>query len=62
MTNTEQGSEETLQLQIDALILDVYIIIVIALQKAPSELGLKHGLTGGDISNVVDTLASMLAC
>ena len=61
MSNTEQGSEETLQLPIDALSLEMSPLKLIALQKATSELGLKCCSTDGGTENAVDTLASILA-
>ena len=61
MSNTEQGSEETLKLPMDALSLEMSPLKLIALQKATSELGLEHWSTDGGTENAVDTLSSMLA-
>ena len=61
MSNTEQGSEETLQLPIDALSLEISPLKLIALQKVTLELGFEYYSTDGDTENAVDTLASMLA-
>ena len=61
ISDTERGSEETLQLPIDALSLEMPPLKLIALQKTTSELGFKYCSTDGDTENSVDTLASMLA-
>ena len=59
MLNTEQGSEETLQLPIDALSLAISTLKLIALQNATSELGLECCSTDVGIENAVDMLMSM---
>ena len=60
MSNTEKSSQETLQLPIDALRLEISSLKFIALQKETSELGLEHCSTDGDTENFVDILASTL--
>ena len=61
MSNTEQGSEETLQLPIDALSLEMYPLKLIALKKATSELGFKCCSIQGGTENSAETLESTLA-
>ena len=60
MSSTEKGSEETLQLPIDAMSLEISPLMFIVLQQATSELGLECCSTDGGKENAVDTLASML--
>ena len=61
MSNTAQGSEETLQLPIGALSLEICPLKFIASQKVTSELGLECLSTDGGTANCVDTLILMLA-
>ena len=60
MSNTEQGREEILQLQIDALSLEISTLMFIALQKATIELGMECFSTDSGTVNTAETLSSML--
>ena len=60
MSNTEQGSEETVQFPIDALSLDISPLVLIVFTKVTSVLGLECFSIDDSTVKVVDTLASRL--
>ena len=57
----EQGSEEMLQLPMDALSLERSPLTFKGLQKETLELEFEHFSTDSDTENTEDKLASMLA-
>ena len=61
MSNTEQGSEDTLQLPIDELSLEMSPLKFISFQEETSEIGFKHWSEDGDTVNTSVILVTMLS-